>query len=387
MKSRDIAIIGYSETKIATKSGRSAYDLAGEAFASLLETSGIDKSEIDGLAVTAPLSEANPFYAAYMCGALGLSPTWLTLSGLGGASALSSVARAASAIRDGQCKMAVVLSADAPSTNWRTHYGAWRGEFMDPTGIQGPPGVFGLIMSRYTAQHELIPEALGKIAVTQREHALLNDNACDKFKKPLAMADYLRSRVIADPLRLLDSVMFCDGANAVLVTSSENARRIGAKRVVYPAAYAEISNHEAGEASPDIVETGLPAIAPKALANAGMSPGEIRMFHPYDDFTIAVIMQMEQIGFCERGQGSRFVLETDLSYRGKLPLNTGGGQLSAGQPGLASGGLNLVEAVRQMFGEAGARQVADPRNAVVTGIGCISFAQTWATSNLLILEQ
>jgi acetyl-CoA acetyltransferase len=387
MKSKDIAIIGYSETKIIHKSGRSAYDLAGEAFALLLDSTGIEKSEIDGLSLTVPLSEANPFFAAYMCDALGLTPSWLTLGGLGGASAIGGVARAMSAIRDGQCTTAMVLSADAPSTQWRANYGAYRSEFQDPTGVQGPPGMFGLLMSRYVAQYKLIPEALGKIAITQREHALRNDNAYEKFKKPLTMRDYFASRLVSDPLRLLDSVMFCDGANAVLVTSAGNARRLAAKQMVYPVAYAEVTNNNGVEPCPDITETGFAAIGPKALRQAEMTPKDIRMFHPYDDFTIAVLLKLEQIGFCGRGEGSRFVLDTDLSHTGTLPLNTGGGQIFAGQPGLASGGLNLVEAVRQMFGEGGARQVEDPRNAMVTGIGVIPFGRNWGTSNIMILER
>ena len=110
------------------------------------------------------------------------------------------------------------------------------------------------------------------------------------------------------------------------------------------------------------------------------------MFQPYDDFTIAVMMKFEAFGFCKRGEGSDFTLRTDLSHTGELPLNTGGGQISAGQPGLASGGLNLAEAVRQMFGEGGARQVADPRNALITGIGVIPYARNWGTSSAMILE-
>jgi acetyl-CoA acetyltransferase len=95
---------------------------------------------------------------------------------------------------------------------------------------------------------------------------------------------------------------------------------------------------------------------------------------------------MEQIGFCRRGEGSRFVLDTDLSWKGSLPLNTGGGQLSAGQPGLASGMLNLIEAVRQLRGEAAGRQVASPRNAMVTGIGVVPYVRNWGSSNVMILE-
>jgi acetyl-CoA acetyltransferase len=110
------------------------------------------------------------------------------------------------------------------------------------------------------------------------------------------------------------------------------------------------------------------------------------MIQPYDDFTVAVLMQFEAFGFCARGEGSAFVNATDLSHRGTLPLNTGGGQISAGQPGLASGGLNLAEAVRQFLGEGGERQVHQPRNALVTGIGTIPYGRNWASSAAMILE-
>lgn len=386
-KKRDIVIAGYVETAIDFKTGRSAYDLAGEALAGLLAATGIEKDVIDGLAVTVPLSEApNPFFAVYMTEALGLTPTWLNYGGTGGCSATGGVARAASAIRDGQCEVAIVLSADAPSTAWRAQYGAYRGEFQDPPGVQGPPASFGLLMSRYHHQYGIKTEALGKIAITQREHALHNANAYAKFKKPLTMEDYLQSRVIADPLRLLDCVMFCDGANAFLVTTPARARSLGITKMVYPTAYAEITNLNGNLPCPDITETGFSRIAPKVYRQSGLTPKDIRMFHPYDDFTIAVLMQFEDFGFCKRGQGSDFTLDTDLSRLGALPLNTGGGQISAGQPGLASGGLNLAEAVRQMFGEGAGRQVEEPRNALVTGIGVIPYARNWGTSAAMILE-
>ncbi|MEA2935658.1 MAG: hypothetical protein QOD74_2304 [Variibacter sp.] len=387
MGKRDIVIGGYSETPIDFKTGRSAYDLAGEAFAKLLESTGVEKNAIDGLAVTAPLSEApNPFFPVYMCEALGLSPTWLNYGGSGGCSVTGGIARAASAIRDGHCETAVVLAADAPSTAWRANYGAYRGEFQDPVGVQGPPATFGLLMSRYQHQYGIKTEALGKIAVTQREHAMHNENAYGKFKKPLTMADYEKSRMIADPLRLLDCVMFCDGANAFLVTSEQNAKRLGLKKMVYPTAYAELTNVNGDNPTPDITETGFSKIGPKVFAQAGLKPSAIRMFQPYDDFTIAVMMQLEDFGFCKRGEGSDYVLATDLSIKGDLPLNTGGGQISAGQPGLASGGLNLAEAVRQMFGEGGGRQVDNPKNALVTGIGVIPYARNWGVSAAMILE-
>jgi acetyl-CoA acetyltransferase len=387
MKKRDIVIAGYSETKIDFKTGRSAYDLAGEALSQLLERTKISKDDIDGLSVTTALSEAsNPFFAVYMTDALGLTPSWLNYGGIGGCSATGGVARAMSAIRDGMCETVVVVSADAPSTDWRSNYGAYRGEFQDPPGVQGPPATFGLLMSRYIHHYGLNPEALGKIAVTQRAHALHNENAYQKLKKPLSMEEYMKSRMVSDPLRILDSVMFCDGANAFLVTTEKNAERLGIDKVVYPVAYGEVTNFNGNQSTPDITESGFTKIGPAVLEKAGLRPTDVRMFQPSDDFTIAVMMKFEAFGFCGKGEGSDFTLRTDLSHTGELPLNTGGGQISAGQPGLASGGLNLAEAVRQMFKEGGARQVADPRNALVTGIGVIPYARNWGTSSAMILE-
>jgi acetyl-CoA acetyltransferase len=387
MKKKDIVIAGYSETKIEFKSGRSAYDLAGEALSQLIERTGIRLEDIDGLSVTTALSEApNPFFAVYMTEALGITPSWLNYGGIGGCSATGGVARAMSAIRDGMCKVAVVMSADAPSTDWRSNYGAYRPEFQDPPGVQGPPATFGLLMSRYIHQYGINTEALGKIAITQREHALHNDNALAKFKKPLSMEEYMQSRVICDPLRVLDSVMFCDGANAFLVTTTEHAKTLGLTKMVHPVAYAEVTNFNGRDPVADITQSGFTKIGPAVLNKAGMSPQDVRMFQPYDDFTIAVMMKFEAFGFCKTGQGSAFTMDTDLSFNGTLPLNTGGGQISAGQPGLASGGLNLAEAVRQMFGEGGSRQVRDPRNALVTGIGVIPYGRNWGVSSAMILE-
>lgn len=384
----DIVIAGYAETPIDHKTGRSAYDLAGEALDQLLVSTGLEVSCIDGLSVSTALSEAaNPFFAVYMANALGITPHWLNLTGLGGSSALGGVSRAMAAVKGGLCSAAVVLSSDAPSTQWQANYGAFRAEFQDPVGVQGPPAAFGLLTSRYKHQFGLKEEALGKIAVTQRAHALHNDNAYAKFRKPLSMDAYLSSRLIADPLRLLDSVMFCDGANAFLVTTEQQARDWGLTRTVRPTAYVEISNYRGSDPVADVTDSGFHAIAPRLFAAAGMRAKDVRMFQPYDDFTIAVLMQLEAFGFCARGEGSRFILETDLSHTGELPLNTGGGQLSAGQPGLASGGLNLAEAVRQMFSEGGARQVADTRNALVTGIGVIPYGRNWGTSVAMLLEQ
>ena len=384
---RDVAIVGYAETKIDASTGRRSYDLAGDVLGDILSKYQLRRSDIDGLAVSETMSEtANPFWAQYMADVLGLSPTWLELMGLGGVSSIGAVARAAMAIRAGMCTTALVLASDAQSSGKTPEQGAQRFEFQYPTGLRGPVGAFGMIMRRYDHLYGLNREALARLAVTQREHGLLNPNACPRLRKPITANDYLNSKLVSDPLRVLDSVMVCDGANAVLLTSSENAAKRGMK-TIYPAAYQELSGFNAENPTAEILESGFLKVGPRALAHAGMKASDIQSFHPYDDFLIAIMLQLEQIGFCEVGKSADFILETDMTFKGTLPLNTGGGQISAGQPGLAGGGVNLVEAVRQMFGEAGPRQIANIGNAMVTGIGGIPYARNWCTSGVLILEQ
>jgi acetyl-CoA acetyltransferase len=384
---RDIAIIGYGETKITLRGGRSSYDLAGEVLDQILRQTGIDKAEIDGLAIGETMSEtSNPFWGVYMCEMLGLSPTWMQVNGLGGASGIGGIARAAAAIRDGLCETVLVLLSDAQSSGRTPEQGAQRFEFMYPTGLRGPVGAFGLLSRRYDHQYGLNHDALAKLAVTQRRHALMNPNACDKLKVPLTAEEYLKSKFVSEPLRILDSVMVCDGANGVLVTSTEKAKKLGARKMVHPTGYGEITNFKGADLLADITVSGFTVAGPKALKQAGMKPGDIRMIHPYDDFLIALMIVFEDIGFCAKGKAGQFIMDTDLSHKGKLPLNTSGGQISAGQAGLAGGGTNLVEAVRQLFGEAGARQVSDARNAMVTGIGVIPYARNWGVSNVMILE-
>jgi acetyl-CoA acetyltransferase len=387
-KRKDIAVVGYGETKVTLRGGRTSYDLAAEVLDQVLAQTGIDKSEIDGLSLAETMSETgNPFWGVYMCEMLGLSPDWMQLNGLGGGSSIAGIARAAAAIRDGLCTTVLVIASDAQSSGKMPEQGGSRYEFMYPVGLRGPVGAFGLLSRRYDHQYGLNQNALAKLAVTQRNHALLNPNGCEKLRVPITEQDYFNSKYVSEPIRILDSVMVCDGANGVLVTSTENAKRLGLKKMIHPTGYGEKTNFNGNQPLADITVSGFSVAGPKALKNAGMTPRDVRMIMPYDDFLIALLITLEDIGFCDKGKGADFVLNTDISYRGTLPINTSGGQISAGQPGLAGGGLNLVEGVRQMFGEAGERQVSDPRNCMVTGIGVIPYGRNWGVSNVMILEQ
>jgi acetyl-CoA acetyltransferase len=387
---RDVAVVGYAQAVCGRRTGRSVYSIAAEVLEAVLERTGIDKNAIDGLAIGSSYHEVdNAFWSNFVADYLGLSLRWLQVSDLGGAMHLSLLDRACAAIRSGRCETVLLLGADVQIEEMELplRHSGYRGEWERVQGLPGPPGEFGLLLNRYRHLYDLDANALAKIAITQRDGAVNNPNACEVFRKPLSSEQYFASRMIADPIRLLDCVMPCDGGAALVLTSTAAADAKGLRKRVYPVAYAERTNVNAGDPVPDVLHSGFAEVGPRALAEAGLRPGEVRMFFPYDDFTIAVILQLEEIGFCPRGEGSRFVLDTDISHRGTLPINPGGGMLSMGQPGFTAGLVNLVEAVIQMFDEAGARQVPQPDNALVTGIGMIPLLRNFGTTNAMVLER
>ncbi len=386
MKFSDVAIVGYAETKIVTRSTADIWELGAEIIESLLDSTGIEKDEIDGLLVNSSLTGCSSAFWVQLCADyFGLELDFCQSVDLGGCSPVGAVARAALAIQGGACKNVLLLNMDTANTDNNLKFRSFHKEWTEPVGLIGPPADFGLISNRYRHQFGLDDRALAKLAVTQREHAMLNPLACEKLRKPLSEKDYLESRMIADPIRLLDCVMPCEGANGLIVTSRTDAVRRGIDRFVVPLGYGERTNFGANRSVVDVTESGHRVAGEKAFSSAGLKPGDICSIHPYDDFLIAIGLQLEMLGFCGAGDFCDFVLDTDMSFGGTLPLNTSGGQISAGQAGLAGGGTNLIEAVRQLFGEAGERQVRRTDNALVTGIGHIPYARNWGTSVALIL--
>lgn len=387
MALHDSVIAGYAETKIVQRSERDVYALMGDIMSQLLERTGFEKGDIDGMILTPSLSSATTtFWAQCSAEFLGLELDFADTTDLGGCSAAASVVRAAAAIDAGLCSTVLLINADTPTVDYRFSNYSFHDEWADPYGLMGPPASFGLLSRYYEHKYGLDYEALAKLAITQRDHAVLNDNACEKLRKPITVDEYMNSRMIAEPIRLLDCVMPADGANGVIVTRRDIAKAKKLDRFVVPRGYGEMTNLGGAKSIVDITETGHRVAGQRAFAQAGIGPKDVASFHPYDDFIIAIMMQLEMLGFCEKGQGSAYVRETDFSHTGDLPLNTGGGQISAGQAGFAGGGTNLIEAVRQLFGEGGPRQVANTANALVTGIGWIPYARNWGSSIALVLE-
>ena len=386
MAMHDTAIVAYAETKYMTVSDRDVWVLGAEILEDLLNKSGMEKGEVDGLILSSSQTGAgNCFWSQTTADQLALEVDYCDMVDIGGCSPVGALARAAIAIDAGLCETVFCLYSDTAKRELGRRPRHYQEEWTEPLGLLGPPTSFGFITNRYEHQFGLDYRMLGKLAVTQRDHALLNDLACDKLRTPITIDDYINSRMIADPIRLLDSVMVVDGACGLLITSKKKAAQKGLTKAVTPVSYGEKTSYQFAENIVDVTDTGHMPAGAKAFKQAGMSAKDIASFHPYDDFIIAMMLQLEMLGFCKKGQGCDFIRETDFSYKGDLPLNTSGGQISAGQIGLAGGGTNLIEAVRQLMGEAGERQVKNTSNAMVTGIGGIPFARNWNTSAVMIL--
>jgi len=350
-----------------------------------LEAAGMSKSDFDGQGLGVAHAEAahTVNWAAATAENLGISPAALIRGDQGGASAAAMLIRAAALIHAGVIERALVVGADTPLdlpsvapglplSPERSRGVYW--DFQGPFGVMGANAQFALIQARYAHQYGLAPEALGKIAVTTRFHASLHPGAI--FRKPITLEEYLGSRLLSDPIRLLDCVPIVNGGLAYIVTSAQSARAI-TDRPVYLLGFGEANNYYHGARSrPDVTVTGFVEAAPKAFAMAGVQSKDIQFFEPYDDYPIIVLMSLEDWGFCAKGEGSRFVGERDLRFDGEFPLSTDGGQLSGGQPGGAIGGFApLVEAVAQLRGEAGARQVKGARVGAACGFGGIPYAR------------
>jgi len=334
----------------------------------------MEPAEVDGLLVAPPLGGAPLIFPAMMSEYLGLTPNYLDVVDTGGASGASQVWRAAAAIASGMCESVLCLTADLQSpkafyTRGAPMYGLPASEFDRPYGPMGANSGYALLAQRHMYEYGTTSEQLAKIAVDQRTNACANPMAMF-YGKPITLEDVLNSPLIVDPLHLLEIVMPCSGAAAVLVTSAERARR-GPRPAVDILGAGEKCSHSGITYSKNLVESPVKYSAARAFEMAGLRPADMDLVSAYDCYTITVLVTLEDAGFCKKGQGGPFVAEHDLTFGGDLPVNTHGGQLSFGQPGLAGGMSHVTEAVRQVRGEAEGRQVNDCEFAFVNGNGGI----------------
>lgn len=367
MRREGVCLVGYGETPYvrAKETHRSVLAYAAEAIRLALENAGLGKRDVQGLAFTSMMNRDD---SPYLAEQLGLELDWVLRADYGGGSGVMAVRRAASAIQAGEIEVAVCVGADIQEAGPPGIPSFSRTNFVEPFGYGGPNSLFGLVERRHMADHGTTLEALGRLAVAFRQNAALTEHAL--LRSPMTVEEYVNSRMISDPVRLFDCVMPCDGGAAVVVASERKAREL-TDRPISLVADAERTNYAGGGGLLPRTETGFRALAGPLFSVVPRN--QVDFAELYDDYPVAVLMQLEDLGFCEKGKGVEFVQAHDFTVHGDFPLNTGGGQLSRGQPGLAGGHLHVVEAVRQLKGEAGRSQVARTRTALVTGLGLLGY--------------
>ncbi|MEI8164006.1 MAG: transporter [Betaproteobacteria bacterium] len=368
-------IVGIGETAYCRKPGSGLSQMALQLKAALaaIADAGLKASQIDGIMPFPNLGKAEALAANLGCADLRFAAT----INMGGAAPVASLRMAAMAVTSGAADYVLVPGG------WNGYSGERVREtsagdddsipgaqiardYYMPYGYTAPPQWYALMARRHMHEFGTTSEQLGAVALAMRGHAQLNPAAM-MCGKPMTMADYLASPMISDPYRLLDCCLETDGAAAFVVTSAERARDLAQRPVKvlgaaagqpYPAD--EITNRR------EFHRIGLTSAAAEAFRQAGVTPGDADFAEIYDCFTFEVIQQIEEAGFCARGEGGAFVENGGISLGGRLPVNTHGGLLShAHSLGLG----HVVEAVRQLRGVAGARQVKDAEIGVVTGWG------------------
>ena len=386
----DAAIVGFAEYRTERNyTGPRKFTI--EQWAELthlaLQDAGLSARDLDGL-VCSDIREAGMFTPATVVEYLGKPVNFAERVDLGGATAVGMVWRAAAAIELGICDVVICALPSLPipsnprprEVNPMRFFGAssneWgspQAEFDIPYGNLAQNCGYAMIAQRYGHQFGYDPRALAKIAADQRTSAAVNPNAVF-YGKPVSIDDVLASKMIADPLHMLEIVMPCAGGGAVVLASREVARRTR-HRPVWVTGFGERLTIKTPTYAEDLVVTPVAAAAKQAFAMAGVTPNEIDAAQVYDCYTITVLLSIEDSGFCGKGEGLDFVRSHDLSYQGDFPVNTHGGQLGYGQAGMAGGMSQVVEAVTQIQGRAGDRQLRKHDVAYVTGTGGVMSEQ------------
>jgi acetyl-CoA acetyltransferase len=375
------AIIGTGESPYVRRAeeGVSTPDALADAAARALRDAGLRRDQIDGLAV-ASFSLA-PDHAIDLCWQLGLSLRWIMEETNGGAAALNMLQHAVAAVERGEASAVMVVAGDVMSSRgfgrMVDSFNSVAQRYLTPLPHGGPNSLFALLTQRHAGAHGLEREDYAVVPMSQRAWAAGNPGAV--YRAPLELGEYLAAPMVSDPLCRFDCVPVVSGADAIVV-ADENRDRDGGAVTVRALRSSFNRDHQAGEG----LQTGLAPLADELWGAAGVGPGEIDMASVYDDYPAMVLIQLEDLGFAPGGDVKRLIHE-GLATRA-LPVNTSGGQLSAGQAGTAGGLHGLVEAVRQLREEAGGRQVEGARLALVTGYGMVLY-RYGACASAVVLER
>jgi acetyl-CoA acetyltransferase len=337
-----------------------------------LDDCGLTKREIDGFGSAEAFIPGVPASElAETIEYLGLNPRWIDGTYTGGSAYEFQLLHAERAIRDGSADViALTYGSDLLTRMGRSLGTGYTRQPVSASQYEEPYGKttvssYAMAAKRHMHQYGTTPEQLAEIAVSTREYARHNPNAI--YRDPITVEDVLASRMIADPLHLLDCCAIADGGGAVIVTTEERARDLKKIPVSILGTAGRQSHWNVCQA-PDLTTTAGTLAGPEAFARAGLKPSDVDMAMLYDSFTITVLLLLESLGFVRPGEGGPFVEAGNLRLDGALPTNTDGGGMSSCHPGLR-GIFLIIEAVRQLRGEAGAVQVPDCEVALAAGSG------------------
>ncbi|TDY15479.1 acetyl-CoA acetyltransferase [Paraburkholderia sp. BL6665CI2N2] len=363
------AIAGIGELKpVRRTEGATTLGFIADAVRLAVADAGLDKDAIDGLLVGPQVGETPQHVPATVAEYLGMQPCMSNVVDLGGASGAGMVWRASAAIAAGMCEAVVcvlanVREAEQPRSPNRNPIR----EFDVPFGASGANVSYALPMQRHMAEFGSTPRQFARIASIARHNAQLNPESIF-YGQPASIEEVLASPMIASPLHLLEIVMPVAGGAAVVVVSPERAKSLKHPPVHLLGAGEKLT-HRAISQAPSLTSGPLKPSMEHALARAGLRAADMSLLSLYDCYTIMVALTIEDAGLCAPGQFGRWMDEHTFGHDGDYPLNTHGGQLGCGQADLAGGMTHIVEAVRQLRHEAGARQIPNAQTALVTGNG------------------
>ncbi|MEA2130271.1 MAG: hypothetical protein QOJ85_3162 [Solirubrobacteraceae bacterium] len=376
-----VSVVGVAESRLGEVGpGVTPLQLIAEATADALDDAGLGKNDVDGL-FTASAYYGLP--AVNVGEELGIRPRYSDSTNLGGASFVSHLLHAAAAIHAGLCDVALVVYASTQRSDGGTLKSVVEvNPYEAPYRPRYPVSMFALAAARHMYEFGTTREQLAEVAVAARAWARLTPNAFERG--PLTIDDVLSSRMVSSPLTVRDCCLVTDGGGAAIVTATERARTLRRPPGVLLGA-GEAHSHRAIAQMPDLTTTAAVDSGARAFAMAGLGPADVDVAQLYDAFTINPILFLEDLGFCAKGHGGPFVAGGAIAPGGRLPVNTNGGGLSYTHPGML-GIFLIIEAVRQLRGEAGARQQPDPQVALVHGNGGALSAQATALLGTLATQ-
>lgn len=369
-----IAIVGVAEFDSGRVPNMTEMQLHAQATWRALDESGLHKNDIDAVFCS---SQSLGMPTVMLCEYLQIFPRYSDTTSIGGSSFEAHLNHAVAAIRAGKCEVALITYASTQLSSRGRMMGTGGRPATIPEATYEFPygntlvGAYAMAARRHMYQFGTTSEQLAEIAVVTRRHASLNPLAM--YRELITVQDVLHSRLIADPLHLLDCCVVSDGGGAVLVTTEDRARDLK-QQPVYVLGSSESHTHAHISQMPDLTVTAAAFTAPRAFAEAGVTPSDIDMAMIYDSFTITVLLLLEDLGFCKKGEGGSFVEDGRIALGGQLPVNTDGGGLSSNHPGMR-GIFLIIEATRQLRNQCGPRQVDGARLAVAHGSGGVLSSQ------------